>query len=67
MEKRNAFRKILKEREHLGNLDIDRRIMLKCILSEWECRVWTFSSGLRQVRVVVCINCGEFRGQVSNF
>jgi hypothetical protein len=34
VEKRNAFRKILNEREHLGNLDIDRRIMLKCILSE---------------------------------
>jgi hypothetical protein len=33
VEKRNAFRKNLKGREQLGNLDMDRRIMLKCILS----------------------------------
>jgi hypothetical protein len=33
---KNACRKNLKGREHLGNLGMDGRIMLKCILSEWE-------------------------------
>jgi len=35
-ENGNAFRKNLKGREHLGNLGMDRRIMLKCIIIEWE-------------------------------
>lgn len=65
--KGNAFRKNLKGREHLENLGMDRRIMLKCIIIEWECRVWTFSSGLGQETVVGCTNCREFPGQVSNF
>jgi hypothetical protein len=33
---KDAFRKNVKEKKHLENLDMDRRIMLKCILSEWE-------------------------------
>ena len=33
---KDAFRKNVKGKEHLGNLGMDRRIMLKCILSEWE-------------------------------
>jgi hypothetical protein len=33
---KNAFRKNLKEIEHLGNLGVDRSIMLKLILSKWE-------------------------------
>lgn len=35
-EEGNAFRKNLKGREHLGNQGMDKRIILKCIFSEWE-------------------------------
>jgi hypothetical protein len=30
----------LKERDHLEDLGIDRRVVLKCILKKWDVEVW---------------------------
>jgi len=38
---------ILREREHLGDPGVDRRIILRWIFRKWYVRVWTGSSWLR--------------------
>jgi hypothetical protein len=38
----------LKERDHLGDSDIDERIILRWIFRQWDVRVWT---GLYWIRI----------------
>jgi len=37
----------LRERDHWGDPDVDRRIILRWIFRKWDVRVWTGSSWLR--------------------
>jgi len=37
----------LRERDHLGNLGVDGRIILRWIFREWDVVTWTGSSWLR--------------------
>jgi len=37
----------LRERDHLGDLDVDGRIILRWIFRKWNVGVWTGSSWLR--------------------
>ena len=37
----------LRERDHLGDLGVDGRIILSCILRKWDVGVWTEWSWLR--------------------
>jgi len=37
----------LRERDHLGDLGVDGRIILRWILRKWDVGVWTGSSWLR--------------------
>jgi len=60
----------LKEKYHLGDPDVDGRIILRRIFRKWEVGVWTGSSWLRVGQVTgTCewgnepsgsIKCGEF-------
>jgi hypothetical protein len=57
---------ILKERDHLGDPDVDGRIILRSICRKWDVGVWTRSSWLR-IGTGDCgnepsgsIKCGEF-------
>ena len=38
----------LKERDHLEDLEVDRRIVLKWILKKWDVEVWTELTWLRK-------------------
>jgi hypothetical protein len=38
---------VLRERDHLGDPDLDGRIILKWIFRKWDMGVWTGSSWLR--------------------
>jgi len=49
-ERRGVYRVLvgnLKERDHLGDPGVDRRIILRCIFRKWDVGVWTGSSWLR--------------------
>jgi hypothetical protein len=37
----------MKEIDHLGDLGVDRRIILRWIFRKWDVRLWTGSSWLR--------------------
>ena len=41
----------LRERDHLGDLGVDGRIILRLISRKWDMGVWTGSSWLRIERV----------------
>jgi hypothetical protein len=38
----------LRERDHLEDLEIDRRVVLKCILKKWDGEVWAELTWLRK-------------------
>jgi hypothetical protein len=48
-EKRGVYRFLMRktERSHLGDSDVDVRIILKWIFRKWNLGVWTGSSWLR--------------------
>jgi len=37
----------LKERDHLGDRSVDRKIIIKCTFRKWDVGLWTGSSWLR--------------------
>jgi hypothetical protein len=41
------YQQNIKETDHLGNLDVDGRIILKLILKRWDRSVWTLFMWLR--------------------
>ena len=45
----------LRERDHLGDADVDGRIILRSIFRKWDVGVWTGSSWLR-----IGTGCGHF-------
>ena len=42
----------MRERDHLGNPGVNRKIIIKWIFRKWDVRVWTGSSWLRIGTVV---------------
>jgi hypothetical protein len=42
----------LRERDHLGDPDVDGRTILRCIFRKWDVEVWTGSSWFRIGQVV---------------
>jgi hypothetical protein len=49
----------LKERNHLGDPGVDRRIILRWIFRKWDVGVWTGSSRFRIGQVAGTGDCGN--------